>query len=258
MHKVISMMKENIKNKKNNVIFLGNNGYIFNSLKDLSKNKNYLFIDYKNLKKVLKVNEISYVFFLYGPNRHQCKKNFNFEYKRYIQVLNYVIKVLKKYDIWLFKLSTIHSIDNLDDSKYSYFYNLVDKKFLKTYTKSSVVYLGNIFGITSKFKKFKRINFIHKYISSYVRNSKFVVKKLDAKRSYTSIYFLSKKIDRLINSNITPEKKIVIKSKLISNESIINLIEKNINNKSFSKEFIFTILNIKLIYADDFNTHPSI
>ncbi len=48
------MMKENIKNKKNNVIFLGNNGYIFNSLKDLSQNKNYLFIDYKNLKKSFK------------------------------------------------------------------------------------------------------------------------------------------------------------------------------------------------------------
>ena len=34
-----------------------------------------------------------HMYFSLWTNRHQCKKNFNFEYKRYIQVLNYVIKV---------------------------------------------------------------------------------------------------------------------------------------------------------------------
>ncbi len=242
----------NLRNtRKYKTVFLGNNGYIYSCIKEYFNDDRYIFTDIANLKKVIKDNNnITSLFFLYGPNRSQCHNNFSNSYKRYTKYLNQVLNIVKTKNIWIYKLSTIHAVNN-EGSNYAKFYNKVDAIFLKKHKKSSIIYLGNIFGIIAKNNKFEDINFIHKYMFSYIQNKKFIIKDIDSKRNYTPIYFLLRKIKKIIFTNYHPSRRIVVKKKLISNRAIINLITKKNENVYFSKEFIYTIKNLEKIYLND-------
>ena len=249
----------NLRNtKKYKTVFLGNNGYIYSCIKEFFNNDCFIFTDIENLKKIINDNNnITTLFFLYGPNRSQCQNNFDNSYRRYTKYLNQVFNIVKTKNIWIYKLSTIHAVNN-EVSNYAKFYNKVDNIFLKKYQKSSIIYLGNIFGVLSKNNKFEDINFIHKYMFSYIQNKKLIIDNLNSMRNYTPIYFLFRKIKNIISTNNHSSRTIVVKKKLISNRAIVNLITKKNENVYFSKEFIYTINNLEKIYLNDIVTNPSI